>query len=278
VAILPKAAGIIAAALIGAAAVAALAQSQPVLTGTAAYGDWRSDAPGLRRKIAPADMPPPYATASANRGPAVVARPADAWPKAPPGFVVELLAGGLDNPRLIRVSPSGDIFVAESRPGRLRVLRPAKGAVAAEIRTFAEDLYQPFGIAFWPSGPNPRYVYVANTDSVIRFPYHPVTCSRRVRRRRSSPGCRGADIGRAMSSSRPMMPACSSQSDRAATPPTVGSMRRGSRMRAAPRCSPSPPRQGQAGLRDRSAQLRRDGGAAGQRRALVLGQRARRPR
>ena len=35
-----------------------------------------------------------------------------------------------------------------------------------------EDLYQPFGIAFWPPGPSPRYVYVANTDSVVRFPYH----------------------------------------------------------------------------------------------------------
>ncbi len=29
----------------------------------------------------------------------------------------------------------------------------------------------PFGIAFYPSGNNPQYVYVANTDSVVRFPY-----------------------------------------------------------------------------------------------------------
>ena len=28
-----------------------------------------------------------------------------------------------------------------------------------------------FGIAFYPSGPNPKFVYVANTDSVVRFPY-----------------------------------------------------------------------------------------------------------
>src|SRR6476659_10357709 len=111
------------AALVGTAATTASGQSPPVLTGTAAYGDWRSDAPGVRRKITPADMPPPYETASANRHPTVVARPADAWPKAPPGFVVELLAGGLDNPRLIRVSPSGDIFVAESGAGRIRILR-----------------------------------------------------------------------------------------------------------------------------------------------------------
>jgi glucose/arabinose dehydrogenase len=154
-------------------AVVAFAQSPPVLTGAAAYGDWRNDAPGVRRKITPADMPPPYESASASHHPTVVARPANAWPKAPPGFVVELFAGGLDNPRAIRVAPNGDIFVAESGPGRIRVLRAADGAKTPEIRTFAEDLYQPFGIAFWPPVPDPRYVYIANTDSVVRFPYHP---------------------------------------------------------------------------------------------------------
>jgi hypothetical protein len=163
--------GIWSATLVGIAAIAAFGQSSPVLTGTAAYGDWRSDAPGVSRKITPADMPPPYATPSVSNGPTVLARPADAWPKAPPGFVVELVANGLDNPRLLRVSPSGDVFVAESRPGRVRVLHLAQGSGKPDIRTFAEDLYQPFGIAFWPPGPNPRYVYVANTDSVVRFPY-----------------------------------------------------------------------------------------------------------
>jgi hypothetical protein len=163
--------GIWSTALVGIAAIALVGQSSPVLTGTTAFGDWRSDAPGVRRKITVADMPPPYATASVNNGPTVLARPADAWPKAPPGFVVELVASGLDNPRLIRVSPSGDIFVAESRPGRVRVLRFAQGGGKPDLRIFAEDLYQPFGIAFWPPGPSPRYVYVANTDTVVRFPY-----------------------------------------------------------------------------------------------------------
>src|SRR5438105_8068308 len=170
--ILPKAiAAATAASLV--AAIAAWGQSSPVLTGAAAYGDWRTDGPKVRRKITPADMPAPYETASANRAPTVVARPANAWPTAPPGFVVELVAGGLDNPRAVRVAPDGDIFVAESGPGRIRVLRAAEGAKPPEIRTFAEDLYQPFGIAFWPPGPNPRYVYVANTDTVVRFPYRP---------------------------------------------------------------------------------------------------------
>ncbi len=43
------------------AASAALA-ADGVRTGRAAYGDWRSDAPGVQRLITPADLPPPYAT------------------------------------------------------------------------------------------------------------------------------------------------------------------------------------------------------------------------
>lgn len=155
------------------AAFAALGQAPPVLTDAAAYGDWGTDGPGVQRKITPSDMPPPYATASASHHPAVVARPATAWPKAPPGFVVELFASGLDNPRAIRTAPNGDVFVAESEPGRILLLRATGGAKALQIHTFAESLYQPFGIAFWPPGPNPRYLYVANTDTVVRFPYRP---------------------------------------------------------------------------------------------------------
>jgi len=163
--------GIIAAGLVGTAAIAAMGQSPPILTGAAAYGDWRTDGPGVRRRITSADMQRPYDMASGSNHPTVAARPANAWPKAPPGFVVELWAGGLDNPRLIRTAPNGDVFVAESEPGRIRILRGAEGGKSPEIRTFAEDLYQPFGIAFWPPGPNPRYIYIANTDSVVRFPY-----------------------------------------------------------------------------------------------------------
>ncbi|HWK47184.1 MAG TPA: sorbosone dehydrogenase family protein [Stellaceae bacterium] len=141
-------------------------------TGRAAYGDWRGDAPGVRRKITPADLPPPFSTDSAGDDAGIVARPAGALPAAPPGFTVQLFASGLDNPRLVRVAPNGDIFIAESRPGRLRVLRAADGAAAPErMEVFASGLNQPFGIAFYPSGPNPQYVYVGNTDSVVRFPY-----------------------------------------------------------------------------------------------------------
>jgi glucose/arabinose dehydrogenase len=32
-------------------------------------------------------------------------------------------------------------------------------------------LNQPFGIAFYPPGPNPQYVYVGETNKIVRFPY-----------------------------------------------------------------------------------------------------------
>ena len=143
-----------------------------VLTGQGAFGDWTTDAPGVRRRIKTSDLPQPYATRSVDAGSRVVPRPEGAWPKAPAGFRVEEFAAGLQNPRLIRTAPNGDLFVAESRPGRVRVLRAAAGAGRAEtVEVFAEGLRRPFGIAFYPPGNNPTHVYVANTDTVVRFPY-----------------------------------------------------------------------------------------------------------
>src|ERR1035437_10950151 len=36
---------------------------------------------------------------------------------------------------------------------------------------FAKGLNEPYGIAFYPPGNDPQWVYVGNTDSVVRFPY-----------------------------------------------------------------------------------------------------------
>ncbi len=143
-----------------------------VLTGAAAFGDWRTDAPGVRRKITVQDLPPPGATPSADNFAPVIQRPPGAKLKVPTGFKVAEFAGGLDRPRLIRAAPNGDIFVAESHAGKIVALRAPDGAAKpTRVETFASGLDLPFGIAFWPPGPSPQYVYVANTDSVVRFPY-----------------------------------------------------------------------------------------------------------
>ncbi len=142
------------------------------LTGQQALGDWTTDAPGVRRLITVADMPAPYATRNVDNGPQLIPRPDGAWPKVPAGFKVDLYISGLNNPREIVTAPNGDLFIAESGPGRVRLLRGRTADGKPETNeVFASGLTQPFGITFYPHGPKPEWIYIANTDTVVRFPY-----------------------------------------------------------------------------------------------------------
>ncbi len=157
--------------LLGAAFVAP-AFAQAPLVGDAAFGDWRADKPGVIRLIRPEDLPKPGATASAANASRVVRRPSSATLQVPAGFRIELFAEGLSGPRQMRVAPNGDIFIAETGPGRIRVLRAADGSPKPSVdQIYASGLHQPFGIAFFPNGENPQWVYVADTDRVVRFRY-----------------------------------------------------------------------------------------------------------
>jgi hypothetical protein len=145
--------------------------SASALTGAGAFGSWRDDAPGKRRHITADALPATYATPSVGNAVRVVRPPAGAKLEVPPGFAVKQFASGLAGPRLLRVAPNGDIFVAETGAGRIRVLRPGEnGTVASQNEIFASGLHAPFGIAFYPAD-NPEWVYVGNTDSVVRFAY-----------------------------------------------------------------------------------------------------------
>jgi len=151
----------------GALLVAATAMSQQ-----SPFSDFRGERPGMIHKIVVADLPAPGATRAVENPPTMVARPANAVPQALPGYAVSIFAEGLDNPRLLRTAPNGDLFVAESQPGRVKVIRGRDAAGKAEhVETFATGLNRPFGIAFYPVGSSPTHVYVANTNSVVRFPY-----------------------------------------------------------------------------------------------------------
>ena len=72
----------------------------------------------------------------------------------------------------MRTAPNGDVFVVESGPGDIKVFRgiDANGK-PQQSEVFAKGFAQPFGLAFYPSGPNPEWIYVGNTDSVVRIPY-----------------------------------------------------------------------------------------------------------
>jgi glucose/arabinose dehydrogenase len=168
--------------------------AQQTITGQAAFADYTQQKPGVRRKITVADLPEPKPSESVDNGPTLVQRPANAWPIAPPGFTVQLYAGGdaatpmqrSENkkethaptsgtfvmPRIIHTAPNGDLFVADSQAGSILVLRGVTGAgKAATISTFAIGLDHPFGIAFYPAGENPQWIYVGNATTVVRFPY-----------------------------------------------------------------------------------------------------------
>src|SRR5206468_7084125 len=152
------------------------AQSGPVITGKAAFADYTQQHPGARRKITLADLPEPQPDESVDNGPSLVPRPEGAWPIAPNGFKVEMYAQGFTEPRLMRTAPNGDIFLADSHGDKIMVLRGVGSDGKAEkISTFASGqksgLNLPFGIAFYPKGPNPKWVYVGNTYSCVRFPY-----------------------------------------------------------------------------------------------------------
>jgi glucose/arabinose dehydrogenase len=148
---------------------AALKDASP----TAPFTDFRYEKPGTTRKITVNDLPKPFATKSAENGADVVSRPENAWPVAAAGFKVELFASGLDNPRLLLTAPNGDIFLAESDPGRIRVFRGmTSDGKPEQSAIFASGLKQPYGIAFYPPGPDPQWVYIGNTNEVVRFAYH----------------------------------------------------------------------------------------------------------
>ena len=179
---------------------AALAQKAPANarpqpphhTGQAADTDWAQQHPGVRHKITLADLPAPNPSEAVDNGPNVVPRPINAFPIAPASFSVTLYAGGdstphersasgehmklssgtFTQPRLIRTAPNGDLFLADSGAGTIFILRGvAPNGRAATIEKFATGLDHPFGITFYPSGPNPQYVYIGNATTIQRFAY-----------------------------------------------------------------------------------------------------------
>ena len=138
----------------------------------APFTDYRAETPGASRKISAADLPPPYATRAARNGAHVVPRPETAWPKVPVGFKVELYSSQVPMPRALRTAPNGDVFVAASNRGEVHVLRGLDAQGKAEhAEVFARGLHQPFGLAFYPPGPSPQWLYVGSHDSIDRFPY-----------------------------------------------------------------------------------------------------------
>src|SRR5579884_1665838 len=119
-------------------------------------------------------LPPPFQTESAGNGPDRVHAPEGFLPTAPAGFRVNVFAADFQSPRLLTVAPNGDIFLAESGADRVDILRdPGHTGGATQREVFASGLRRPFGIAF-----HEGYVYIGNTNGVVRFKYDPKTSKR----------------------------------------------------------------------------------------------------
>ena len=134
-------------------------------------GSWDDNQPGRIHHIKLTDMPPPFATSSAGNGPRVEARPNGSMPVVPQGFKVSVFAVDADKPRVALRAPNGDVFLAATAKGEIKVARAKNGQAADSVEVFASGLSRPYGIAFWPTGANPQYLYVANVNSVVRIPY-----------------------------------------------------------------------------------------------------------
>jgi glucose/arabinose dehydrogenase len=119
-----------------------------------------ADHPGQHFFVDPAKLPQPFATPAADNGANMIARPANALPEVPEGFVVEPYVTGLSNPRFMALAPNGDVFLAESYANKITILHDAKPY------TFATGFNYPHGLAFHKGA-----LYVGDLDAVWRIAY-----------------------------------------------------------------------------------------------------------
>jgi glucose/arabinose dehydrogenase len=120
------------------------------------------------------ELPAPFATRSAGNPPEATTPPQGFLPKVPQGFRVNVFATGFKEPRFLATAPNGDIFLGDSGAGTIYILRDAQHTGGAQQReAFATGLDRPFGIVF-----REGYVYVGDTDALLRFPYDAKTSKR----------------------------------------------------------------------------------------------------
>ncbi len=141
------------------------------------------------------DLPEPFATKSTSNYSNVIGWEEGQTPKAPEGFTVTKYADGFENPRWMYVTPNGDVLVADSNSNYsilkqigatiigaggsnnlkhsadvITLLRDTNNDGTPDLRetllTKNEGLNQPFGMLVIGD-----WLYVANTDAVVRYPY-----------------------------------------------------------------------------------------------------------
>ncbi len=119
-------------------------------------------------KTDPNKLPAPFVTPSANNGPRVITKPADAKLTVPAGFKVSVWDEGYDTPRFFLQGRDGEMFLSDSaRAGKVYVF---PGGDAAKKKVLIDGLNQPYGLAQWH-----EYLYVGEPVSIKRYKYDPKT-------------------------------------------------------------------------------------------------------
>jgi glucose/arabinose dehydrogenase/cytochrome c2 len=137
-----------------------------------ASADWKQDAPGRVHGITATSLPAAFATKSSRNFTEVVEKPAGAQLSLPSGFQIDVFTDALLAPRKMLAAADGSVIVSETVPGKVMVLAPSTDGIhAGKASTFAEGLKQPFGMAFYPDSKNPRWLYVAENNRIVRFSY-----------------------------------------------------------------------------------------------------------
>lgn len=146
-------------------------QATPDAAAAGKAGNWSANQPGKTYHLSVASLAAPFESSSAGNGAKLAPRPEGAMPSVPPGFRIGVFTSNVEKGRLAVRAPNGDIFLAETAQGRIKVLRSANGETADTVSEFATGLTRPYGMAFYPSGANPKYLYVAGVNSIVRIPY-----------------------------------------------------------------------------------------------------------
>lgn len=148
--------------------------SAPDLAGAASFTNFALQQPQICRYMTAADLPPANTSASSTNYSTPVARAPGQMPIVPPGFKVTLYLQSLSNPRYLLAVPNGDLLLSEPASGAIRVLRGVDpNGYNVNQTFFTTGLNSPYGMAFYPSAVSPQFLYVANTSTLLRYPYTP---------------------------------------------------------------------------------------------------------
>lgn len=123
-----------------------------------------ADKPGQVYHITPDDLPEPYASSSAINPSRSTYRPDGVPLQVVNGFRVNLFAEDLDHPRNILATPDDTVFLAESKAGKITLLKDRDGDGKADIqKTYISRANRPHGLALRAS-----HLYFADLNGVWR--------------------------------------------------------------------------------------------------------------